>query len=308
MTVPGLVSVVIATYNGASRIPAAIESVRSQTYPSWEVVVVIDGPTDNTAEVVRAFKDERISVVALTVNQGPAAARNAGIAEARGEFIAFLDDDDAWLPDKLSSQVALLSAEADLGLVHGGVVDVMEDGRRLVRMPPRDAASFRANLLRDCIALSTVVVRRSALERTGGFEPSLRAFEDWDLWVRILRVYPSAYVPDVVATTSQRAGSAMHARNVYDLARARALVLRRNWRTLRAHGLGRRAIAYHHYFVGGLLLVQGGHGEARRRARRSLRLRPSMRACVLYGMSFLGAGPSGVAWRGLQRLRRLVRG
>jgi hypothetical protein len=162
-------------------------------------------------------------------------------------------------------------------------------------------------LLRDCIALSTVVVRRTVLERTGGFEPSLRAFEDWDLWGRILRVYPSAYVPSVVTTTSQRSGSAMHGSDVYGLARARAQVVRRRWRALRAHGLGRQAIAYHHYFVGGLLLVHGRHGEARRRARRSLRMRPSIRACALYGMSFLGAGPSGVAWRSLQRLRRLVR-
>ena len=308
MTDPGLVSVVIATYNGASRIAAAIDSVRSQTYPSWEVIVAVDGSSDNTAEVVQGFGDKRISVVSLPVNQGPAAARNAAFAETKGEFIAYLDDDDAWLPDKLSTQVAMLSSDPDLGLVHGGVIDVMEDGRRLVRMPPRDAASYRANLLRDCIALSTVVVRRSVLERMGGFEPSLRAFEDWDLWTRVLRVYPSAFVPDVVSTTNQRSTSAMHGSSVYDLARARARVVRRRWRTLRAHGLGRRAIAYHHYFVGGLLLVHGRHGEARRRARRSLRLRPSMRACVLYGMSFLGAGPSGVAWRSLQRLRRLVRG
>ena len=307
MTEPGLVSVIIATYNGASRISAAIESVRGQTYPSWEIVVAVDGSNDNTADVVAALKDDRIRVLSLTVNAGPAAARNAAFAEADGEFIAYLDDDDAWLPDKLSAQVAMLSADADLGLVHGGVVDVMEDGRRLVRMPPRNAASYRANLLSDCIALSTVVVRRTVLERTGGFEPSLRAFEDWDLWSRILRVYPSAYVPDVVTATSQRSGSVMHGSNVHDLARARALVVRRRWQTLRAHGLGRQAIAYHHYFVGGLLLVHGRGSEARRRAGRSLRLRPSMRACVLYGMSYLGAGPSGVAWRGLQRLRRLVR-
>jgi glycosyltransferase involved in cell wall biosynthesis len=306
VTEPGLVSVVIATYNGASRIAGAIESVRSQTYPLWEIVVAVDGSTDKTADVIAAFRDDRISVVSLPVNQGPSAARNAALPETHGEFIAYLDDDDAWLPDKLAAQVTMLSADADLGLVHGGVVDVMEDGRRLVRLPPRDAGGYRANLLRDCIALSTVVVRRTVLERTGGFEPSLRAFEDWDLWARILRVYPSAFTPDVVATTRQRSGSAMHG-NVYDLSRARALVVRRRWRALRAHGLGSQAIAYHHYFVGGLFLVQGRHDEARRRAMRSLRLRPSMRACVLYGMSFLGAGPTGVAWRGLQRLRRLVR-
>jgi glycosyltransferase involved in cell wall biosynthesis len=307
VTEPGLVSVIIATYNGAARIAAAIESVRAQTYPSWEVIVAVDGSSDNTADVVEGFRDERISVLSFAVNRGPAAARNSALAEAHGEFIAYLDDDDAWLPGKLAAQVAMLSADADLGLVHGGVVDVMEDGRRLVRMPPRDAAGYRANLLRDCIALSTVVVRRTVLERTGEFEPSLRAFEDWELWTRLLRLYPSAFVPDVVATTRQRSGSAMHGSSVYDLARARALVVRRRWRTLRAHGLGRRALAYHHYFVGGLFLVHGRKAAARRRAVRSLRLRPSMRAGALYVMSFLGAGPSGAAWRGLQRLRRLVR-
>jgi hypothetical protein len=95
--------------------------------------------------------------------------------------------------------------------------------------------------------------------------------------------------------------------NVRALSRARAHVVRRRWRVLRAHGLGRRALAQHHYFVGGLLLVDGRVQEARRRAIRSLRLRPTARAAVLYALSFAGGGLTGAAWRRLQRLRRFAR-
>jgi hypothetical protein len=83
--------------------------------------------------------------------------------------------------------------------------------------------------------------------------------------------------------------------------------MRRNWRQLRAHGLGKRALAYHHYFVGGLLLVNGRQAEARRRAERSLRLRPSFRAVVLYAISFAGSSLARASWGQLQRLRRAVR-
>ncbi len=300
------VSVILATFNGASRIEAAIESVRAQAYASWELIVAIDGSTDGTADVVAGFEDPRITAVTLAENQGPSAARNAAIAVARGEYVAFIDDDDEWLPDKLTRQVAMLLADPDLGLVHGGVLDVMEDGRRLERIPPRGARSYRANLIRDRLALSTVVVRRSALDRVGGFEPSLRSFEDWDLWTRVLRLYASDYLPEVVTIAVQRPGSLMHG-NVTGLARDRAAVVRRNWRQIRAHGLGKQALAYHHYFVGGLLLVSGRGPEARRRAVRSLRLRPSPRAVLLYGMSFAGSGVTRATWRQLQRLRRGLR-
>jgi glycosyltransferase involved in cell wall biosynthesis len=303
---PGLVSIVLPTYKGARRIRDAIESVRAQTYSPWELIVVIDGSTDNTAGIVQQFNDERIALVHFETNRGPSESRNAAIAVASGEFVAFIDDDDQWLPDKLARQVALLRDNPDLGLVHGGVLDVMEDGRRLTRLPPRDARSYRANLLQDRLALSTVLVRRSVLDRVGLFDPSLNAFEDWDLWTRVLRLYESDFIADVVVIARQRGGSLMHG-NVARLSRDRARVVQRNWRTLRARGLGRRALAFHHYFVGGLLLVDGQLPQARRRAERSLRLRPSARAALLYAMSFAGGSLVRPAWRQLQRLRRAAR-
>ena len=306
MQQPGLVSIVLPTYNGARRIRDAIESVRTQTYSPWELLVAIDGSTDDTAAVVQQFDDERIVVVTLETNRGPSEARNAAIALASGEFVAFIDDDDQWLPDKLAKQIALLRANPDLGIVHGGVLDVMEVGRRLARLPPRDARSYSANLLQDRLALSTVLVRRSVLDRVGLFEPSLGAFEDWDLWTRVLRLYESDFVSEVVVIARQHGGSLMHG-NVAQLSRDRARVVQRNWRTLRARGLGRRALAFHHYFVGGLLLVDGQLPQARRRAERSLRLRPSARAAMLYAMSFAGSGFVRPAWRQLQRLRRATR-
>jgi GT2 family glycosyltransferase len=181
------VSVVVATYNRARYLPEAIASVLSQRFADLELVVVDDGSTDATREAVGAFSDPRIGYV-YQAHRGVSAARNTGLGIASGEYLAFLDDDDVFLPDKLRVQARALQHDASLGLVAGGhlvideqrrVLAVDEPWKRLPRL------SAEAILLGNRFASNSVLVRRSYLERVGGFDEALSLAEDWDTWMRL---------------------------------------------------------------------------------------------------------------------------
>jgi glycosyltransferase involved in cell wall biosynthesis len=196
-----IVSVIIPTYNHAAFLLRALESVFAQTLHPLEVIVVDDGSTDETAEVLRAHEGQ-IQVVTQP-NRGVAAARNAGAAVASGELLAFLDADDAWLPAKLERQVACLGVEPGVGLVHCGVEEV--DGRgyqlraRLDGMGgwvSREMLRFRQGVILG--GGSAAVIRRTAFLDVGGFDEALSTSADWDLYYRIARRYPVGFVPEVL--------------------------------------------------------------------------------------------------------------
>lgn len=162
------VSVIIPAYNTAAYLAETIESVLQQTYRDFEVIVVDDGSSDNTAEVARSFAPP---VTVLTkANGGPAAARNLAIQNSTGEFIAFLDSDDLWVADKLAEQVALLDAAPEIGCVYGEARMFHQDAdqKNVIRKIGYTAnASFKQLLFGDFIPNSTVVIRRSCLAVAG---------------------------------------------------------------------------------------------------------------------------------------------
>ncbi|MCG3148419.1 MAG: hypothetical protein PCFJNLEI_01862 [Verrucomicrobiae bacterium] len=177
------VSVVIPAYNCARFLAQAVESVLAQTCPPTEVIVVDDGSTDDTAEVAASF-GTRIHLIRQP-NRGPAVARNTGIEAAQGEWIAFLDSDDVWFPDKLERQVAALQPG---GLLCGEVL--VFSGMDLPTPPARQPSPitevpFERLLQRNWIATSTVVVPRSALVEVGGFNKRYRGPEDFDCWLSL---------------------------------------------------------------------------------------------------------------------------
>jgi len=186
-----LVSIVIPTFNGASFIAQSLESVQSQTFQDFEVIIADDGSTDDTAVVARKFcaADARFTLVQQD-NRGVSAARNAAIERAQGEFIAFLDHDDLWLPGKLSRQLKLF--QADLGANFSFTNYYYWDGRRDLSVRYRDNqplpegdASSRL-VYSNVYGMSTVVVRHETISATGGFNEGLfDGCEDWDMWLRI---------------------------------------------------------------------------------------------------------------------------
>jgi len=129
------VSVIISTYNRAHLIGRAIQSVLNQTYQDFEVIVVDDGSTDNTEEIVKSFNDPRIRYIRHEKNKGAAAARNTGIKAARGKYIAFQDSDDEWLPEKLEKQMKVFeNAPPEAGVVYTDMQRINEDGEHYWEM------------------------------------------------------------------------------------------------------------------------------------------------------------------------------
>jgi glycosyltransferase involved in cell wall biosynthesis len=187
-----MVSVVIPTYNRAPFIAETIASVLAQTHREVEIIVVDDGSTDNTAEVVARF-GERVRYV-WQQNSERSVTRNHGLELSRGEFVSFLDSDDCWLPEALDELAGALNAEPAAGLAAAGCAIVREDGQVLDLFYPGGGVEgilpdgFRELLRTNLIGSpSAVLLRRSALDKAGRFDEDRRLLgvEDWELWARI---------------------------------------------------------------------------------------------------------------------------
>ena len=202
-----LVSVIIPAFNSARTIARAIDSVAAQRYERWEIVVVNDGSTDATREVAQGYPQVRL--LDLEGNQGPSAARNAGIRAAKGEFIAFLDADDEWLPEKLERQVEVLLQQPRTGIIACEGFTI-EDGCEPQPLYPADVPrvtgpeAWRALMARAYIFTSATVLRRSVLDRAGLFNTDLAIGEDQDLWIRVACVSDVAFLPDRLVIKHQQ--------------------------------------------------------------------------------------------------------
>jgi glycosyltransferase involved in cell wall biosynthesis len=195
------ISIVIPSYNYAHFLREAIDSALGQTYPPLEVIVVDDGSTDATPEVLASY-GERIRVIRQQ-NQGVARARNAGIAVARGEYVAFLDADDVWHPRNLELQIARFEADPSLGLVHCGIEMFDGGGRTIEVFREGKEGDVAADLLRlepDTIAMtgSNLMVPKRIAEELGGFDPALPPSEDWDFCYRVAQRYRIGFVAEVL--------------------------------------------------------------------------------------------------------------
>ncbi|MGN8646375.1 glycosyltransferase family 2 protein [Gracilibacillus sp. HCP3S3_G5_1] len=190
-----LVSVITPTYNSETYIRETIESVQKQTYPNWEMVIVDDGSTDQTTSIIEAYQkeDDRIRLICLEKNQGAAVARNTAIEHAQGRYIAFLDSDDQWLPEKLERQLAFMK-EHDYAFTYTGYHRVQTDGdgkikKKEVHMP---AEATYKQLLKSCvIGCLTVMLDREQI--TDIRMSSIRSRQDYALWLNLTRRGYTAY-------------------------------------------------------------------------------------------------------------------
>jgi glycosyltransferase involved in cell wall biosynthesis len=203
------VSVVIPTYNSAAFLRGAIQSVLSQTYSDFEVIVVDDGSTDNTESVAHSFGD-RVSYVKQE-NKGAGAARNHGIKRSQGKYVAFLDSDDLWLPGKLTEQIPLLDRESKIGLVYSDWAVVPEQGEAepsyLRNRPAASGHVFDELIQCGFILTSGTVVRRSCLDDVGYFDETLSIAQDYDLWLRICYRWKVALVNKPLVIKRNRDGN-----------------------------------------------------------------------------------------------------
>ena len=183
------VSIITPTYNTAHLIGACLASVFVQTYQDFEVLVVNDGSPD-TAELERVLAPYMDRIVYIKQpNKRAAGARNTAIARARGEYLAFLDSDDTWLPDHLAAQIRLLAANPALDMVYSDALVVGDESGNwefMARCPSEGEPTFAALVVERCqVPISTVVVRKSAVVKAGLFDESLARCDDYDLWLRV---------------------------------------------------------------------------------------------------------------------------
>jgi glycosyltransferase involved in cell wall biosynthesis len=185
------VSAILPCFNAAATIEPTVRSILAQTLAELEVVAVDDGSADETGDILRrlAATDRRL-VVIQQANAGQAAARNRAVAASRGRYLAFIDADDLWAPSKLVRQLALIEARPEVALCYTSGYMIDDAGAVLGAIdvsPAYRGRCLRRLIRRNNIVASSVMLRRAAFERAGGFDERLRACENWDLWIRVAR-------------------------------------------------------------------------------------------------------------------------
>lgn len=229
-----VVSVIIPTYNRASTIPVTINSALSQTYQPVEVVVVDDGSTDNTQQVLKTFSSSIVNV--RQENQGVAAARNAGIKRSRGSIVMFLDSDDLWFPRAVETQVEVLNAAgSDIPCVMCNLTMSRSDGNDVSmfaerKLHPQYSEGLWTNVqdvltTRFLFTNQTLAIRREALETVGIFDESLWVMEDFDLAMRLSTLGPWAYTTRTLAIWREGSSNSLTALAESDPRRLNAAVI-----------------------------------------------------------------------------------
>lgn len=287
------VSVVMPTYNRAHLLGKAIKSILNQTYQDFELIIVDDGSTDKTSEVVKSFKDKRIRYFRQTKtfpikSQGAAAARNMGIKKAKGKFIAFNDDDDFWRKRKLEKQVsAFKRTDKKTGVVYIRVV--RHKGKEKFFLPYEEVAKKEGNIHRNLfledwvVMTSSALVKRECFQKVGLFDERLPRYQDLELWLRISQDYYFKYLPEVLVDSfilSQGIGADNRA-----LVKATELIFQKYRQEIESD---KEILASWHFRFGDLYYHQQKMKKARNLFLQALKNKPSFKYFRAIVKTFLG--------------------
>lgn len=287
------VSVIVPTRDRADLLARAIESVVAQTVSQWELIVVDDGSTDGTADLLKRLvgEDSRIRVERLASPAGAPSARNCGARLAGAEYLAFLDDDAEWLPAYLERQLAVLDAAPDTGVVYCQLL--FRDGRGQDHViGSNEAASpepFRALLRGNSIDTSCAVMRRAAFHAAGEFDEALPRLQDWDLWLRLAADTRFRFVEEPLTRgyfTSESIST-----NLAGLTSACSLLAAK----LSARPeITRRELGDAYYSLGHASITGGAHGFGRRFLLQAIWLKPwPLQRLLMAAAATAGATPYG---------------
>lgn len=304
-----LVSVIIPVYNCVEYLPKALASVLEQTGVSIEVVLV-DSSTDGSCAIVSNYIDSRVRRI-FQEPRGVSAARNLGIQHAHGEYVAFQDADDEWLPEKLLVQVSALQRHPDAGLVFTDTMmfregEVIQEtmNRHMLRDWCRSHASdvpgcyygelYAQLLIQDCMNTSSVLVRRKVLEESGTFDENFKVGEDYDLWLRIARRHPMIFIDRVLCKYRVRDDGLSGGEDVRGLRwldahiAAREKHRRLNWVPAEHAGLLNEILSQGYWELGWSHFGHNRFREARRYFWKALRARPlDLKIWLYWCSSFL---------------------
>jgi glycosyltransferase involved in cell wall biosynthesis len=289
MSLQPKVSIVIPTYNRAPLLGRAIGSVLAQSYTDFELIVVDDASTDNTVAVVKGLNDSRIRYLCHKTNLGGSAARNTGIMASRGEYVAFQDSDDEWLPDKLEKQVELLNAcGEEVGVTYSAFQRLT--GETAVTFPPaeitlREGDISRQVLQRSFISTQTLLIRKSCLESLcEGFDERLPRFQDWEMVIRLALVTHFRFIDEPLVVVYDTPGNLTSNKQVS--ISARQIILDKHFDSLKESPA---ILAGHYCDLGHLNSLYCSAAAGRSWFGRAIGLQPlSVKAWVGWSLSLLG--------------------
>lgn len=252
------VSVIIPTYNRAHLVGRAIQSVLNQTYQDVEIIVVDDGSTDNTEEVVNSFNDNRIRYIRRKENSGTSAApRNTGIKITRGKYIAFQDSDDEWLPQKLEKQMRVFeNASPEVGIVYTGFWRIASGKKTYVpssRITPKEGDIHNILLEGNFIGGAVTLIKKECFERAGMFDEELPQLMDWEMWIRISKYYQFKCIDEPLVISYYTPGGVNEQGGLIQ-AKTLKLILEKHFEDIKK---GRGLLAQHYFGIGSLLCSSG---------------------------------------------------
>lgn len=281
------VSVIIPVYNQVNFTNKAIKSVLKQTYQDFEIIVIDDGSTDNIEETVKSFNNFKIRYICHTNNQGVAAARNTGIRASRGKYIALLDSDDEWLPEKLDKQIKILQdGSPELGAVYSDLLFIDANSKNINKLrnsnPKKEGYIYEDLLGENHVGPpSTFLIRKECFHKVGLFDDSLNTMDDWDMWIRIAKYYRFFLIK--IPLVKYRLHSNQFSKNlgVKNIVANRILVKYANELEIR-----RGAHSKHYFHIGNRFCHMGKTKEGQRCLCKAISLYPF---CIRYYICMFGS-------------------
>jgi glycosyltransferase involved in cell wall biosynthesis len=251
------VNIILPTYNRAQLIARAIKSLLNQTYQDFEIIVVDDGSTDNTEEVVKKIDDKRIRYIRHKENKGAATARNTGIKAAKAQYIAFQDSDDEWLLEKIEKQIiAFKNVSPKVGVVYTGFWKIQDNKKIYMHsfnIKSKEGDIHESLLKGNFIATPATLIKKECFERIGMFDEKLPTLEDWELWIRISKYYHFKYIDEPLLISYYSLGG-VNEPNLPIKAKALKLILKKHFNDIKKD---RKVLAGHYFYIGHVLCLSG---------------------------------------------------
>jgi len=302
-----IVSVIIPTYNRAEMVKRAIKSVFKQTYKNFEVIIVDDGSTDNTEAVIQKMRERnrRTRYIKHKKNRGGTAARNTGIKNARGKYIAFLDSDDEWLPEKLEKQMKMLQGSpTEVGVNYSALWKIRGNKRFYFPSPKIFACDgYIHNIILEgnsYIGTPCSLVKKQVFEKVGMFDEKLAACQETELWIRVSKYYHFQFIdePLVISYTEKDSVSA----NYDARSKAYKIIFKKHYRKFEANKKAKANILFN---IGNNLCQIGKTKEGKKYLEMSVKLMPQK---LEYLIAFILASMGKYIYRGASRIKKRLIG
>jgi glycosyltransferase involved in cell wall biosynthesis len=256
------ISVIIPTYNRPGLIGKAIESVLAQSFKDFEIIVIDDGVKERAEAEVRKFNDPRISYIAHEASKGGGAARNTGILAAKGEYIAFLDDDDCWVPEKLAAQMERLeNTPPEIGFSFTSVVNVLDDGEEISVVPEGIGNYHERALTRFAGFLTvTLIIKKEVFKEAGLFDEKFPSHQEPDLMIRVTKKYKGIGINKPLTVVNMKTRDHANS-NINNRIKGREMILDKYMSEFKERP---KILAKHHFGLGLLYRDSGRFGDAKK--------------------------------------------